>query len=176
MFAMQLAPVTGRAPRAPVAPLPAAEALQSTHHDLLLALDQLTRLLREIAEQGATPELRAIAYSLTRFLDETGRAHHAEEERTIFPPLLAGGDGELVQHVYRLQQDHGCLEQDWLELGPQLDAVAHGIGGVDITSLAAAAEVYCALYREHIALEENVVYPAAQRLGVVWAEVARQRA
>lgn len=164
---MQLAPVASRLDRPPSPAMPSREALSSTHHDLLLALDQLTRLLRDIAEQGATPELRAIAHSLTRFLDETGRSHHADEERAVFPALLASDDAELIQHVRRLQQDHGWLEQDWLELGPQLDAVACGIGGVDVPALAAAAEVYCALYREHIALEESVVYPEARRLGVL---------
>ena len=80
-----------------------------------------------------------------------------------------------MQHVRRLQQDHGWLEEDWLELGPQLDALAHGIGGVDIASLTAAAEVFCALYREHIALEETVVYPEARRLGVGLADGVRHR-
>jgi hemerythrin-like domain-containing protein len=163
---MQLAPASSRPVRSPGPAVPPIESLQSTHHELLLALDQLTRLLRDIDEQGATPELRAIAHSLTRFLDETGRSHHAQEERSIFPALLASGDVELVQHVRRLQQDHGWLEEDWLELGPQLDALAHGIGGVDLASMAAAAEVFSALYREHIALEENVVYPEARLLGV----------
>ena len=169
---MQLAAVTARSHRTPVPPLPALESLQSTHHDILLALDQLTRLLRDIAEQGTPPDLRAIAHSLKRFLDETARQHHAREERSIFPALLASGDVDLVQHVRRLQQDHGWLEEDWKELGPQLDALAHGIGGVDIASLVAAAEVFCALYREHIALEETVVYPEARRLGLALADLA----
>lgn len=172
---MQLAPATARPLRAPGPELPPVEALQETHRDLLLALDQLTRLLSEIDEQGPTPELRAIAHSLTRFIDGTGRSHHAQEERSVFPPLLASGDVELVQHVRRLQQDHGWLEEDWLELGPQLDALAHGIGGVDMGSLAAAADVFCALYRDHIALEEAVVYPEARRLGLALADGARHR-
>jgi hemerythrin-like domain-containing protein len=172
---MQLAPVAGRPVRPPAPTLPLPEVLSATHRDLLLALDQLTHLLRDIADQGATPELRAIAHSLTRFLDDTGRSHHAEEERSVFPSLLASSDADLVQHVRRLQQDHGWLEQDWLELGPQLDAVAYGIGGVDIPALAAAAEIYCTLYREHIALEESVVYPEARRLSLL-SEHAQRRA
>ena len=56
-----------------------------------------------------------------------------------------------------------------------LDAVAYGIGGVDIPALAAAAEIYCTLYREHIALEESVVYPEARRLGLL-SEHAQRRA
>lgn len=172
---MQLAPASSRPVRSPVPALPAVDSLESTHRDLLLALDQLTRLLRDIDEQGATPELRAIAHSLARFLDETGRSHHAQEERVVFPALLASSDVELVQHVRRLQQDHGWLEEDWLELGPQLDALAHGIGGVDLAAMAAAAEVFSALYREHIALEENVVYPEARRLGLALEAGVRER-
>ena len=59
---MQLAPATARPQRTPGPELPPVEALQETHRDLLLALDQLTRLLRDIDEQGPTPELRAIAH------------------------------------------------------------------------------------------------------------------
>jgi hemerythrin-like domain-containing protein len=173
---MQVAPVTARPARAAVPPLPPVESLESTHRELLLALDQLTRLLRDIGEQGATPDLRAVAHSLKRFIDETGRTHHAQEELSVFPALLGSGDVELVQHVRRLQQDHGWLEEDWLELGPQLDALAHGIGGVDLPSLVAAAEIFCTLYREHIALEESVVYPEARRLGLAWASGHGKRA
>ena len=173
---MPLAPVLARPTRAPAPDLPPVESLQSTHRELLLALDQLTRLLRDIGDQGATPELRAIAHSLKRFIDETGRQHHAQEERSVFPALLASGNVDLVQHVRRLQQDHGWLEEDWLELGPQLDALAHGIGGVDMAALSAAAVVFCALYREHIALEESVAYPEARRLELAWTAGVAERA
>src|SRR5690349_5260283 len=60
--AMPLAPVLARPTPAPAPDLPPVESLQSTHHELLLALDQLTRLLRGIGDHGATPELRAIAH------------------------------------------------------------------------------------------------------------------
>lgn len=161
-----------RATRAPAPPLPPVDLLQQTHHDLLLAVDELQRLLRDIAEEGVTADRRAIAHSLVQFIDEHGRPHHAEEERRVFPDLLILGDVDLVQHVLRLQQDHGWLEQDWLELRPQLDAIAHGIGGVDIEALRAATAVFADLYREHIALEETVVYPEARRLGVMHAALA----
>jgi len=161
---MRLATAPRTRPVRPAAPsLPPLDSLQTTHHELLLALDQLSRLLHDVQRDGATPELRAIARSVTRFIDETGRQHHAQEEHSVFPALLDSGDVDLVQHVRRLQQDHGWLEEDWLELGPQLDALAHGIGGYDLAALMEAAEVFAELYREHIALEESVVYPEAQR-------------
>jgi hemerythrin-like domain-containing protein len=164
-----------RAARAPAPPLPPLESLHQTHHDLLLAVDELQRLLRDIAEGGASADRRAIACSLVRFIDQNGRHHHTEEERCVFPDLLELGDVDLVQHVRRLQQDHGWLEQDWLELRPQLDAIAHGIGGVDIEGLRASAEVFADLYRDHIALEEAVVYPEARRLGLAHTAGAARR-
>jgi agmatinase len=36
------------------------------------------------------------------------------------PAAVRKGDKALIQHVLRLQQDHGWLEEDWLELEPQM--------------------------------------------------------
>ena len=81
----------------------------------------------------------------------------------MFPHLLARADAELAQHIRRLQQDHGWLEQDWLELAPNLMAIAEGHAGWNIDDLRHAVRVFRALYMEHIALEEAQVYPAARR-------------
>ena len=70
----------------------------------------------------------------------------------------------LVQHVHRLQQDHGRIEEDWRELAPQVEAIAAGYDWYDPAMLQAAVPVFAELCREHIALEECVVYPAAQNL------------
>jgi hypothetical protein len=64
--------------------------------------------------------------------------------------------------VLRLQQDHGWLEEDWLELEPQLQAVAHGYSWYDIDSLRHGVGVFTALYHDHIALEESLIYPEAK--------------
>ena len=81
----------------------------------------------------------------------------------MFPSLLDSGNAALVQHVRRLQQDHGWLEEDWLELQPQLRAVVEGYNWYDPDFLRAAVPVFAELYRDHIALEENVVYPESRR-------------
>lgn len=166
-------PTRSQRPPAPV--LPPLESLHRTHQELLLAVEELQRVLRDIAEDGATADRRAIVRSLIHCMDGNGRHHHAEEELRVFPDLLARGDVDLVQHVRRLQQDHGWLEQDWLEMRPQLDAIAHGIGGVDLDALQQAAQVFAELYRDHIALEETLVYPEALRLGLAHAAAASRR-
>jgi hemerythrin-like domain-containing protein len=68
-----------------------------------------------------------------------------------------------VQAVQRLQQDHGWLEEDWLELEPQIDAIALGYDWYDLPTLRAALPIFTALYQEHIALEESMIYPEAKR-------------
>ena len=81
----------------------------------------------------------------------------------VFPPLLASGDPLLVQHIERLQQDHGWLEEDWLELAPQIEAIGKGYSWYDIDVLRQALPVFTQLYHDHIALEESLIYPEAKR-------------
>lgn len=137
------------------------EALDRTHAEVVLALRELERLIDRLDAGGIDTEARAIAAALRAFFDGTSRTHHEDEERVVFPPLLAGGDAELIQHVRRLQQDHGWLEEDWRELRPHLSAVAEGLHWFDTDLLREMAAVFGTLYVEHIALEESLVYPAS---------------
>ena len=143
--------------------LQAHDALDACHREVLATLRDLTRLVAHLDDHGVDEVARRMAADVVRFFSQTARAHHADEERLIFPALLQGDDAELVQHVQRLQQDHGWLEEDWLVLSAQLDAVAQGYSWYDIDSLRQGTEVFTALYREHIDLEESLVYPEARR-------------
>ena len=80
-----------------------------------------------------------------------------------FPALFHRGDPALIGHVLRLQRDHGWLEEDWLARAPQLQAAAEGDSGYELDGLRQDAAVFTALYQEHIALEESLVYPEAMR-------------
>jgi hemerythrin-like domain-containing protein len=76
--------------------------------------------------------------------------------------------------VQRLQQDHGWLEEDWRELRPMLATIAEGYAWHEPEALRQMAAVFGALYLEHVALEESLIYPAAkERLAA--AESAGQR-
>lgn len=151
-----------RPQRAPVPPIDPLAALDLTHREVLLQLRRLQDLIETLQARGADTETRAIATELCDFFGGCARQHHAEEEERVFPLLLERGDAELQQQVRRLQQDHGWLEEDWLELGPQLATLAAGYSGFDTDVLREGAALFAALYLEHIALEEGVVYPAAR--------------
>lgn len=139
------------------------DALDRTHGEVVQSLRELERLIERLAAGDIDAGMRAAAAALCAFFDGTSRAHHEDEERVVFPPLLAGGDATLIQHVRRLQQDHGWLEEDWRELRPHLSAVADGLQWLDTDLLREMAAVFSALYIEHIALEESLVYPASKQ-------------
>jgi hemerythrin-like domain-containing protein len=138
------------------------EMLDTCHRQTLFTLGKLAALISRLGSRGADPEARAMAAEIVDFFATTARAHHEDEERHVFPPLLAGGDPEIVQAVLRLQQDHGWLEEDWRELSPQLKAVAQGQSGVDLDVLREGVLVFTALSHDHMSLEESCIYPQAR--------------
>ena len=147
-------------PAAP--PLPSFESLDRTHHQVMQTLGQLVQLIEYLDATGIDDRARLLAKEICAFFDGTAREHHAAEEQLVFPSLLTSGDAELIQHVQRLQQDHGWLEEDWLELGPHLEAIAEGQNWYDLDVMRSAIPVFTDLYRDHIALEETIVYPASR--------------
>jgi len=148
-------------PAAP--PLPEFESLDRTHREALQMLQAFERLLQHVDDNGPDETANASAREIMAFFNGPARQHHADEERHVFPELLICDEPGLVQHVLRLQQDHGWLEEDWLELSPQIEAIASGYNWYDLEMLRHALPVFVALYHEHIALEESVVYPEAKR-------------
>ena len=153
-----------RPARPAVPPLPLMDKLDGVHRKMMLMLERLDSLVDHLEREGVDAQARSSAQAICDFFAKTAREHHAEEETLVFPPLIRKGDKEMVLQVLRLQQDHGWLEEDWLELEPQLQAVAHGYSWYDLTTLRYGAGVFSALYHEHIALEEAMVYPEARKL------------
>jgi hemerythrin-like domain-containing protein len=125
-------------------------------------LDQLTDLRGGLETSSDSAHCRQKAKTIEAFFSDTARDHHAEEERDVFPNLLLSDDTQLVQAVLTLKQDHGWIEQNWLELAPMLRAIAAGEDWVDMAELAHSVEVFLSLCRDHIALEEALIYPEAK--------------
>jgi hemerythrin-like domain-containing protein len=139
-------------------------ALDQCHQEVLKTLDVLGALIERLDRSGVDAQARQMAADITRFFNDSARQHHADEERQVFPGLLISGNSELVQHVQRLQQDHGWLEEDWLTLEPQLSAIASGYSWYDLDMLRLALPVFAELYLDHIELEESLIYPEAKAL------------
>jgi hemerythrin-like domain-containing protein len=139
------------------------EVLDACHVQTLFTLGKLAALVSRLATTGPDAEARALAGEIVAFFSTTSRQHHEDEERHVFPKLVTVGKPDIVQAVLRLQQDHSWLEEDWMELEPQLDALACGQDWYDVDILREGAEIFAALSRDHIALEESVIYPEARK-------------
>ena len=143
--------------------LPPLDALAHTHRQMVEVLADLRRLMAHREESGVAAAACRMASTKCSFFADNARQHPADEVTQVFPALIRTGDKRLIQHVLRLQQDHGWLEEDWLEHSPQLQAVAQGYSGYDLDMLRAGVAVFTTLYQAHTALKESLIYPAARR-------------
>lgn len=142
---------------------PPLEAIDACHREVLHKLSELNELAARLRTAELDEAWRAKAQAVHDFFATVARQHHLDEERHVFPMLLSGDDLALAQTVMTLQQDHGWLEEDWLELSPQLEAIARGYNWYDPETFDHAAQVFGDLYRDHILLEESLVYPQVRR-------------
>lgn len=158
------------------------EFLDSTHREIQQQLQQLHALVDAIENNGLNQANREQARSVLAYFNGEARQHHLDEEKHIFPALLNSQNAELVQATEHLVQDHGWLEENWIQIAPSLEAATHGNQWFDTVELRHALEVFEALYLDHIVLEESIAYPAAkQRLAHldtvgVGREMAKRRA
>ena len=131
--------------------------LDAYHGQVRGHLDRLAALATRVENEQLGAETRAEAGAIEAFFSGSMREHHRMEEASVFQTMLDTGDAELVTAVRTLQQDHGWIEQNWIEVGPQLRAIAQGHHWVDPAEFMHGAEVFLELSYEHAALEETLM-------------------
>jgi hemerythrin-like domain-containing protein len=134
------------------------DAFDFRHREILGQLGALTRLVDRLQAADPDDEARGCARTLIAFFAGPAREHNYDEERHVFPVLQRCDDADVRQAAERLCEDHAWIELCWLDIEPQLAAVAAGASG-DRAALQSAAELFAAMMREHIALEESLLYP-----------------
>jgi hemerythrin-like domain-containing protein len=140
----------------------AFEPLDACHRETVRMLEELAMLAARVETVGVDMRSREMAALIDRYFSTTLRQHHADEETHVFPALASSGDPEVAQAVARLKQDHAWLRADWRVLSPLLQALAEGQSWVDLDVLRDGVEVFSTLARDHIALEESLIYPQAR--------------
>lgn len=124
------------------------------------ALGSLSELLR------AAAEARRIAAMAAEFYRTTVRAHHEEEERELFPAVLAsaaaGPELEQVRALTaRLTREHREVEAGFERIEPALRAAAKGHeAALDAAEVGALVQ----RYEAHARFEEQVFLPLAQQI------------
>ena len=151
---------------------PPFQALDACHRLMQQHLADLQRMALHMESVGLNEADRKLAGEIQAFFSSTSRAHHELEEKQVFPALLASGNEEMIETVRSLQQDHGFIEENWIELGPQLRGIAEGNDWFDVAEFRHNVALYLALMSGHIALEESMIYPESKAL---WAEAIARR-
>lgn len=126
----------------------------------LRALDELPALLEPAARA------RRIAADTVKFFREVVYEHHQEEEKELFPAVLAsaakGAEREKVEQIVAaLTAEHRSVESEWEQLEPKLQAVAKGH---DADVPAGEIESLVKTYLAHARYEEQEFLPLAQTI------------
>lgn len=149
-------------PVTPTADAPIAE-FSKCHEGILHrleALDGLPELL------DAAARARHVAADTVRFYREVVLEHHVEEERDLFPAVLAsataGDERAQVQAIAeRLTREHRLVERAFAQLEPALQDAARGhAAALD----PAAVSALVTQYEAHARYEEREFLPLAQRI------------
>jgi len=130
-------------------------------------------ILNKLQMLGELPALlepaaraREIAGQALEFFRDAISEHHLDEERELFPAVLAsaarGDEQDLVQlMVQRLTHEHRVLEAQWKRLEPGLRKVAKGqLNDVSV----ALIQQLVTQYRAHAEFEEREFLPLSQTI------------
>lgn len=133
------------------------------HHDFVAQLHSALYLPELVT---AAAKARALANDLVKMFRERVVAHHAEEERELFPAVLrAALPGpeldEVRAMVTQLVGEHRDMEARWQALKPAVEAVANG-QCVEID--APLIEDMVQHFFAHAHFEEEHFLPLAQKI------------
>ena len=149
----------GRAPRLPESPSAAQESTMSQaiadlrhEHDAIL---EALQILERMTAQADAADLAAFVDFLREFVD---RCHHGKEEGLLFPAMTRAG---LAEHGGFIDELHAEHVQGRALVQTMAQACTPTLRSADF---AAAATAYAGHLRAHIAKENDVLFPMAERL------------
>jgi iron-sulfur cluster repair protein YtfE (RIC family) len=135
------------------------KVLTDVHREIEEHLARITALVGGLSRQPADEAIQRQLREVLAFFAGPLRRHDAEEEQRLFPALLRDGDAELHRRIERLREDHAWIELRWLDIKPQLAAVAEGAVADDLSGLQEAVYVFVDVTRDHMAVEESLLDP-----------------
>lgn len=139
--------------------------LKHCHDKIRKQLTTLQNLLGHLGQNGNTPEAQQAAKAVLQYFNKAAHLHHDDEEQDLMPMLQVTATDEdaalLATLVPDILADHQRMDQAWLTLRPELDAIA---AGTDSQLSHDGVRDYVAAYQAHMAKEEGQLAPMAKRL------------
>ena len=165
------------------------EMLDACHERVERMLRLLHKLRAHLQASGWDAQAAEAARDVLRYFNEAAPRHHEDEERHVFPAVLAAPDAPALPHtgtgegtgigsslhavVRRLLQDHADMQTRWASARPVLERIARPPAEDRASSQTrwqplaaseeAALDAFSSLYASHIEAENQLIYPAAQQ-------------
>ncbi|HEX9078411.1 MAG TPA: hemerythrin domain-containing protein [Desulfuromonadaceae bacterium] len=138
------------------------QALMAEHRLILRMLDLLERKAARTAEGGPT-DWQFYLDGVDFIRNYADRFHHAKEEDVLFEALVHNGMPREHSPVAAMLLEH---EQGRAHVRALETAAREALAGLPGREAAIVehARAYAALLREHIAKEDGILYPLAERL------------
>ncbi len=135
----------------------AIDELRHDHDAILSSLSILDAMTGKLGKPGApsAEDLRGFIGFLKEFADT---CHHGKEEGILFPALTGAGLPKDSGPVAVMLSEHA----DGRAFIKQMEQAA--AGPVDAAAFTSAARDYAELLRDHIAKENDVLFPMAERM------------
>jgi len=157
------------------------QLLSDCHRRIEHFLGVLTRVGESVNGILSQEQADALTVSL-RYFREAAPKHVADEEESLFPRLREAGAAEALEGLDRLESDHDQADQlhrtaerignEWLE---------GRVNDSEVAEFKLTISELVSLYTSHIALEDLVIFPAAERLltsaakAMIGTEIATRR-
>jgi hemerythrin-like domain-containing protein len=151
--------------------------LTDCHRRIERFLDVLLKVAAGARGQEMNAEQRRALTASLRYFREAAPKHTADEEQSLFPRMRAAGGPEVeaaLAQIESLESDHvaaGALHDEVDRLG-ELWLSRGQLSSDEADRLVGLTERLAGIYASHIAVEDNAVFPLAQRV----LSTAEQRA
>ncbi len=142
----------------------AIAALMHEHEIILKAVDGLDRMSAAL-RNGRRVEPAALREAVEFMRAFADTCHHAKEEDLLFPAMVAAGLPAEAGPIAVMKSEHAGARACIASLAAAIDAYQ---GGDPAGAARVVAAIDCIenLYPQHIAKENNILYPIAEaRLG-----------
>jgi hemerythrin-like domain-containing protein len=142
--------------------------LSDCHRRIEMFLGALDRVA-SVIDRPLTRETRVALESALRYFREAAPKHTADEEESLFPRLrqLPFPDMQAaIERLEPLERDHllaGSLHAQLEELGQRYLAM-ESLEATGVEAFRKAITSLSAIYQQHIGIEDNLVFPLANRL------------
>lgn len=140
--------------------------LKDCHRRIERFLDILFKVVRQAQDRALNSEEQTAVEAALHYFNESGPRHNMDEEESLFPRLRELGAAAVLGDVQRLESEHveaGALHRETEQLYSKWIAEAT-LDAATTMRLLAITDQLKQIYRKHIHIEEEVVFPFAANL------------